>query len=485
MARRIQADIAGRKLPIPPHSIEAEQSVIGGLMLLDNQDNTIWEAQIADTGLQSADFYRRDHQLIFAAIAQLAERNEPMDVVTVGEQLERSGHLKEIGGMAYLGELARNIPSVANIRAYAQIIRERSKFRQMVGICSAGMERAYHPEGDSCAAVLDEIERNLFALSEASSSDTVNFNAALGNVLDNIDQRSENNQPINGLDTGLRDLNTLTGGLKPGNLVLLGARPSMGKTSLALQLALAALGSPTEAQPECTAESENQSPIKSTSQTASSVQIYSMEMSAEEIILRLLAQKGQLDGSRLSSGKLREDDWQRLLVAAHALKEASPRLALDETGALTPAMLRAKARRAARRFGMPKLIVIDYLQLMHIGDRSENRNHEIASISRALKALAKEMHCPVVLLSQLNRNPQNRPDKRPYLSDLRDSGAIEQDADLVLLLYRDEVYHSDSLDKGTAEIIVGKNRNGATGSVKVAWIAEQTRFADLGHFTGV
>jgi len=454
-----------------PHSIEAEQWVIGGLML----DNSAWDERIADCGLKPSDFYRREHRLIFSALVKLAEQSQPMDVVTVGERLERDGYLDDVGGLTYLGELAHNIPSVANIRTYAQIVRERSELREIAQICFAGARRAYTAKGISSRVVLEEVESSLFALSEASSSDTVNFNAALRNVLDGIDQRSESNQPISGLDSGLRDLNALTGGLKPGHLVLLGARPSMGKTSLALQLALAALDPLTEAQPERTAESENQ--------TATSVQIYSMEMSAEEIILRLLAQKGQLDGGKLGNGKLREDDWQRLLVAAHALQATSPRLALDETGALTPAMLRAKARRAARRFGMPKLIVIDYLQLMHIGDKSENRNQEIASISRALKALAKEMHCPVVLLSQLNRNLEQRGDKRPYLSDLRDSGAIEQDADLVLL-YRDEVYHSESLDKGTAEIIVGKNRNGATGTVKVAWIAEQTRFADLAGYEG-
>jgi len=482
MARNLQApavaDAAADGLPswlTPPHSIEAEQSILGGLML----DNSAWDERVADLGLKPSDFFRRDHQLLFAALAQLAEHGQPMDVVTVGEQLERTGHLQEVGGMAYLGELARNIPSVANIRAYAQIVRERSELRQIARICSAGARQAYEVKNTPSREVLEAIESRLFALSEAASSESVNFSAALGQVLDDIDLRCESKQPIVGLDSGLRDLNALTGGLKPGNLILLGARPSMGKTSLALQLALAALGASTEAGQAPTTRQPTES------QSATSVQIYSMEMSTEEIILRLLAQKGQLDGSRLGSGKLREEDWQRLLVAACALKEASPRLVLDETGALTPAMLRAKARRAARRFGMPKLIVIDYLQLMHIGDRSENRNQEIASISRALKALAKEMHCPVVLLSQLNRNLEQRADKRPYLSDLRDSGAIEQDADLVLLLYRDEVYHEDSLDKGTAEIIVGKNRNGPTGTAKVAWIAEQTRFADFGHFTGV
>jgi len=284
-------------------------------------------------------------------------------------------------------------------------------------------------------------------------------------VLDEIDRCHESGQAFIGLDTGLRDLNALTGGLPPGNLTILGARPSMGKTSLALQFAWTALNQHEQ------------------SASTPSVQIYSMEMPDEDIIRRLLAQKGQLDSARLKSGKLRDEDWQRLVVAAQALKEAHPRLALDSSGSLTPTLLRAKARRAAKRFGMPKLIIIDYLQLMNLGDgkKSENRNLEIASVTRALKGLSIEMRCPVVLLSQLNRNAEGR---RPQMGDLRDSGAIEQDADLILLLYRDEVYHSESLDTGTAEIIVGKNRNGATGTVKVAWIAEQTRFADLARYEG-
>jgi len=458
MARSIQADGAKLKLNVTPHSIEAEQSVIGGLML----DNSVWDA-VVDTGIKPSDFYRRDHQLLFTGIAQLAERHIPFDLVTLGEQLERSGHLEQAGGMAYLGELASNIPSVANIRAYAQIIRERAQLRHVVEACASGMELAYRPEGKSAAEVLDEIERQLFALNEAVSfNDASDIPTALGRVLDDIDRCHESGQAFTGLDTGLRDLNALTGGLQPSNLIVLGARPSMGKTSLALQLAWAALD-----------HQENTD--------TPSVQIYSMEMPCDDIIRRLLAQKGQLNATKLKNGQLRDEDWQRLLVAAQAIKTTHPRLALDDSGSLTPTLLRAKVRRNAKRFGLPKLIIVDYLQLMNSGDskKPENRNLEIASITRSLKALSLEMRCPVVLLSQLNRSPEGR---RPHMANLRDSGAIEQDADLVLLLYRDEVSPDNLDNQGIAEIIVGKNRNGQTGTVKVAWIAEQTRFADLAHY---
>jgi len=455
-------------LSVPPHSIEAEQSVIGGLML----DNRAWDERVADIGLKPADFYRYDHRKIFAAIVALAEQNEPLDALTVGEYLERAGHLEEVGGMAYLGDLARNIPSVANIRAYAQIIKERSLLRQIAQICASGMRHAYEAKELPSSAVLEEVERELFALSENArlTSEAVNVKHVLADVLEDIELCAESGKPFSGLDTGLRDLNVLSGGLKPGNLILLGARPSMGKTSLALQLALAALSQP---------NTEGEAP--------SCVQFYSMEMPDKDIIKRLLAQKGQLNASRLESGQLGDDDWNRLAAAAQRLSSdaISERLALYDASSLTPASLRARARRSARRLGMPKLIVVDYLQLMSAGDKGENRNLEIASITRALKALALEMRCPVVLLSQLNRALEQRPNKRPYAADLRDSGAIEQDADLILLLYRDEVYHADSDDKGIAEIIVSKNRNGQTGTVKVAWLAEQTRFADLAHHTGV
>lgn len=431
----------------PPHSIEAEQGVLGGLML----DNEAWDL-IADQ-LQEEDFYRREHRLIFKAISDLAEKNSPFDIVTLGETL--ADH-KEVGGLAYLAELAKNTPSVANIQHYAGIVRNRSHLRQLMTLGYQCSRAATDQQADA-NEVQESIEQQLFALGEGrSTTEFVNIRDTMIEVVDQIDQNFNGNVTVTGVSTGLDDLDELTSGLQPADLVIVGARPSMGKTSFCLSIVDAALKS----RPDQT------------------VQVYSMEMPAKALVYRLLAILGHIDLSRLLKGRLEDEDWQKLTGAVARMNGYGTRLVMDDTGNLTPMQLRAKSRRAARRFGKPSLIMVDYLQLMR-SPGQENRANEISEISRSLKALAKEMDCPVVALSQLNRELERRPNKRPINADLRDGGAIEQDADVILFVYRDEVYHPDTEAKGIAELIVGKSRNGPTGVVRTAFIPHQTRFANL------
>ncbi|WP_016971634.1 replicative DNA helicase [Pseudomonas tolaasii] len=431
----------------PPHSVEAEQGVLGGLLL----DNNTWDL-VADR-LDAEDFYRRDHRLLFKTIETLASQSKPFDIVTVHDALEVPD---EAGGLAYLGELAKNTPSVANIEHYAFIVRNRSQLRQLMSLGYQCSREATDPLANA-TDVQESIEQQLFALGEGKkASEFVNINQCLTTVVEQIDEHFNGNVTVTGVPSGLDDLDDMTSGFQEADLIILGARPSMGKTSLALNFVDKAL----------------QAKLDRT------VQVFSMEMPAKALLYRLMAILGHIDLGKLLKGKLDDEDWPKLTAAVSRIDSYGERLVIDDSSELTPAAIRAKSRRAARRFGHPSLILIDYLQLMRCAGQ-ENRANEISAISRALKALAKEMNCPVVALSQLNRSLEQRPNKRPINSDLRESGAIEQDADVIMFVYRDEMYHPQTEYKGIAEIIIGKARNGPTGTVRTAFIANQTRFANL------
>ncbi|MGE6996019.1 replicative DNA helicase [Pseudomonas sp. NPDC047961] len=429
----------------PPHSVEAEQGVLGGLML----DNSTWD-DIADT-LAADDFYIREHRLIFKAIADLAKEGTPFDVVTLSE---KSVDVQQEVGLAYLGELAMSTPSVANILAYAKIVRERSHLRNLVTLGYECSRQSSAP-GAVATDVQESVERQLFALGQNRLTAFTDIGQMLSAVVDKIDHRFNSGEDITGVTTDLSDLDELLGGLQPKDLVIVAARPSMGKTAFALKLVNAALA-----------------------RTSKSAQVFSLEMPAEQLVFRFLAFLGRIDLSLLTRGRLQDDDWPKLTAAVAALHSYGDRLVIDDTPQLTPTELRARSRRAARKFGDPALIMVDYLQLMQSSGK-ENRNLEIADISASLKALAKEMDCPVVALSQLNRSLEQRANKRPLNADLRESGALEQDADVIMFIYRDEVYHPDSEDAGIAEIIIGKQRNGPLGTVRTAFLAAETRFENL------
>jgi len=444
-------DTATEALKIPPHSVEAEQSVLGGILL----DNTSWE-KIADLLVEN-DFYRRDHRLIFRAIAELFEQSQPVDVITLAEWHDKRDELNQVGELAYLGMLARETPSAANIVAYASIVRERSILRQLIAVGTSISNVAFNPEGRNSDEMLDLVERQVFEISEKGAKRKGGFiqvKEVLSKVVDRIDTLFEQDSPITGLSTGFTDFDMQTSGLQPADLVIVAGRPSMGKTTFAMNLA------------------ENAA-IKSKLPVA----VFSMEMPADALAMRMLSSLGQIDQHRLRTGRLNDDDWPRLTSAIALLNEAP--LFIDDTPALTVTELRARARRLKREHGL-SLIVIDYIQLMQ-GSGGENRATEISEISRSLKALGKELDVPVVALSQLNRSLEQRPNKRPIMSDLRESGAIEQDADLIVFIYRDEVYNEDSAEKGKAEIIVAKQRNGPIGTVALTFQGKYTRFENFAY----
>ncbi|PRD38330.1 UNVERIFIED_CONTAM: dnaB [Trichonephila clavipes] len=419
------ADNTLAALKLPPHSLEAEQAVLGGLML----DEQSWD-RVSDRVVE-ADFYRRDHRLIFQAISLLAAEGSPRDALTVAETLTRLGELETAGGMAYLGELVRNTPSATNIAAYGDIVRERSVLRQLIRISNEVSDTAFQPQGATAQAILDEAERKIFAIAEQQqkAGGPQALKPLLAKALDRIDRLFQSDEAITGLSTGFNDLDDRTSGLQKGDLVIVAARPSMGKTTFAMNLvenAMLRSGLPTL--------------------------VFSMEMPAEQIVMRMLSSLGRIDQTRVRSGKLEEDDWPRLTSTMTLLAEQ--KLLVDDTPSLSPNDVRTRARRVAREQGPLGLIMVDYLQLMRVPGLENNRVNEISEISRSLKALAKEMECPVIALSQLNRSLEQRPNKRPVMSDLRESGAIEQDADVIMFIYRDEVYNPESPDKGTAEIII-------------------------------
>ena len=445
-------DTATEALKVPPHSIEAEQSVLGSLML----DNESWE-KTADL-LVEHDFYRRDHQLIFRAIADLFEQSQPVDVITLAEYHDKRGELDKVGELAYLGMLARNTPSSANIIAYASIVRERSILRQLIAVGTAISNVAFNPEGKSSEEMLDLAEGQVFEIAEKGAKRSGGFiqvKEVLSRVVDRIDTLFEQDSPITGLSSGFNDFDEQTSGMQPADLVIVAGRPSMGKTTFAMNLA-------------------EHAAIKSKVPVA----VFSMEMPADALAMRMLSSLGQIDQHRLRTGRLNDDDWPRLTSAIALLNEAP--LFIDDTPALTVTELRARARRLKREHGL-SMIVIDYIQLMQGSSRSSNENRatEISEISRSLKALAKELEVPVVALSQLNRSLEQRPNKRPIMSDLREPGAIEQDADLIVFIYRDEVYNEDSAEKGKAEIIISKQRNGPIGTVALTFQGKYTRFENF------
>jgi len=439
------ADTHGLK--IPPHSIEAEQSVLGGLML----DNRAWE-HIVDR-LAETDFYRREHKLIYRAIAALEAQSQPFDLVTLSEELEKTHELDAAGGLAYLGKLVKETPSAANIRAYADIVRERSVLRQLIEVGTDIAGSAFNPEGRNSKELLDSAERSVFEIAEQgarSGKGFVDIRKLLNSTVVHIDKLFEQGGTITGVSTGFTDFDDKTTGLQKGDLVIVAGRPSMGKTTFAMNIAEnAAIGE------------------------KKSVAVFSMEMPAEQLAMRMIASLGRIDQKNLRTGQLNDEDWPRITSAVAILSEA--KLFVDDTGALSPGEVRARARRLKREHGLD-LVVVDYLQLMQVPGGGENRATEISEISRGLKALAKELEVPVIALSQLNRSLEQRPNKRPVMSDLRESGAIEQDADLIVFIYRDEVYNPESPDKGTAEIIIGKQRNGPIGMSRLTFLGRSTKF---------
>ena len=444
-------------IKLPPHSVEAEQSVLGGIFL----DSTAWD-KISDL-ISEQDFYRFEHRLIYRHIARLIEHAKPVDVITVAESLESSAELDKVGGLAYLGSLAQNVPSAANIRRYAEIVRERAVMRKLAEVGSEISTSAYNPAGRDADQLLDEAESRVFEIAEAGERGRQGF-TPLPPLLTKVVERIEtlygrdNVSDVTGVASGFTDLDSMTSGLQPGELIIVAGRPSMGKTAFAINIAehVALEG-------------------------CKPVAIFSMEMGGVHLAMRMIGSVGKLNQHDLRTGRLQEDDWPRLTHALGRLNDAA--IFIDETAALNSLELRSRARRLHRQNNGLGLIVIDYLQLMSSpsGKASENRATEISEISRSLKGLAKELHVPVMALSQLNRSLEQRPNKRPMMSDLRESGAIEQDADLILFIYRDEVYNPDSPDKGKAEIIVGKQRNGPIGKVELTFRGEYTRFDNFAH----
>ncbi|OLO03454.1 MULTISPECIES: replicative DNA helicase [Salinicola] len=451
MNQRVDNDRETAQLKVPPHSLEAEQSVLGGLMLDNSSWDTVSERLVAD------DFYRHEHRLAFNAMAELAESTHPLDVVTLSEALERRDQLESVGGLAYLAELARNTPSASNIRAYADIVRERATLRKLIQASRQIADSAYSPDGRLPDELVNEAERLVFQISESRPKfgGPIGMSQLLTKAVDRIDELFNMKGQMTGISTGFRDLDDMTSGLQPSDLVIIAGRPSMGKTTFAMNLVEHAVVS-----------------------SDKPVVVFSMEMPAESLMLRMLSSLGRIDQTRVRTGQLEDEDWPRLTSAVNLLKDRQ--LFIDDTPALSPNELRSRVRRIAREHGNVGLVMIDYLQLMQVPGLSENRTAEISEISRSLKGLAKEFNCPVVSLSQLNRSLEQRPNKRPVMSDLRESGAIEQDADVIAFVYRDEVYNSDNPDnKGLAELIIGKQRNGPIGTVHMAFIGKYTRFEDL------
>jgi replicative DNA helicase len=443
------------QIKLPPHSVEAEQSVLGGLLIESGALD-----RIADL-ISDDDFYRQEHRLIYRQIVRLSELAKPVDVITVAEALEIAGELDKVGGLPYLGSLAQNVPSAANVRRYGEIVRERSIMRKLVEVGTDIASSAYNPTGRDAAQLLDEAEGKVFEIAEAGSKGKQGF-IAMPPLLTEVVERIEtlygrdSQSEVTGTATGFTDLDRMTSGLQAGDLIIVAGRPSMGKTAFSINIA------------------EN---VALDSKLP--VAIFSMEMGATQLAMRMLGSVGKLNQQDLRTGRLQDDDWGRLTHALGKLNDAP--IHIDESAALSALEVRARARRLHRQHGGLGLIVLDYIQLMssNAGKASENRATEISEISRSLKSLAKELHVPVIALSQLNRSLEQRPNKRPVMSDLRESGAIEQDADLILFIYRDEVYNSDSADKGKAEIIIGKQRNGPIGKVELAFRGEYTRFDNL------
>ncbi|MBJ2158351.1 replicative DNA helicase [Variovorax boronicumulans] len=446
------ADRQIAQLRIPPHSIEAESSVLGGLLL----DNGAWD-RMGDL-LVDDDFYRHEHKLIYAAIGGLINASKAADVITVFERLQSLGKADDIGGLVYLNSLAQYVPSASNIRRYAEIVRERSILRKLVSASDEIATNAFNPQGKPVDKILDEAEQKIFNIGEEGSRMKQGFqsmDALVVELLDRVTEMAENPNDITGVRTGFHDFDKMTSGLQPGDMIVLAARPSMGKTSLAINIA------------EHVALNEGLP-----------VAVFSMEMGASQLAVRIVGSIGRIDQGHLRTGKLSDEEWPRLTEAIEKLRTVS--LHIDETPGLSTSELRANARRLARQYGRLGLIVVDYLQLMSTSTSGdENRATAVGEISRGLKMLAKELKCPVIALSQLSRGVESRTDKRPMMSDLRESGAIEQDADIIMFIYRDDYYDKNSKEPGVAEVIISKHRNGPTGTIKLAFLKPITKFENL------
>lgn len=449
-ALRTTAAGAVAALKVPPHSVEAEQAVLGGLM----QDNTAWD-NVAEI-LQPEDFYRHEHQQIYSVMMRQVDASKPLDVVTLVEALDSLGELDSAGGLEYLTDLVSHARGIANISAYTQIIRERATLRTLIRVSSEIADNAFNPAGRPAADVLDFAEQKVFQIADSRARDggPQQVNPLLTKAVEKIDELIKSKGGITGLSTGYKDLDKKTSGLQKSDLIIVAGRPSMGKTTFAMNLA------------EHAALNQDKP-----------VLVFSLEMPADSLIFRMLSSIGRIDQTRLRSGQLEDEDWPKLTAAIAKLKDRP--LLIDDTVGLSPTEMRARARRVAREYGGVALVVVDYLQLMQIKGFGDNRVGEISEISRSLKTLAREFECPVIALSQLNRGLEQRPNKRPVMSDLRESGAIEQDADIIAFVYRDEVYNEDTQDKGVAEIIIGKQRNGPIGTVRLGFIGQYTRFENL------
>lgn len=436
--------------PVLPHSIEAEQSVLGGLML----DSSGFDGVAEIVG--QSDFYKSAHKQIFAVMVHLLEEEQPIDVITVAEELNRRGELVHVGGLSYLTEMAGGVAGSANLPAYARIIRERSTLRQLIAAATDIAKASYSPGALGADDLLQMAEKKVLEIAEERPKDGgfIDVNTLLKMAVEKIDLLFRSDSDLTGLSTGLAELNAKTTGWQPGELIILAARPSMGKTALALNFVEAALL--TQPKP---------------------VLVFSLEMPADGLVVRMLSSVGRIDQGNIRTGRLSEEDWPKLESAARKLKDKL--LFIDDTAGLTPNDVRSRTRKIAREHGNPGLIMIDYLQLMHVAGSTDGRTQEVSEISRSMKAIAKEYQCPVICLSQLNRGVESRPNKRPMNSDLRESGAIEQDADVILFIYRDEYYNEESPDKGVAELIIGKQRNGEIGTCKAAFVGKYTRFENL------
>lgn len=436
-----------RRIKLPPHSVEAEQSLLGGLML----DKSAWD-KIADV-VGSEDFYRKDHKLIFRAIAELIEDGQPCDVVMLSEFLDKRDELESAGGLEYLATLANETPGSANARAYANIVRERAMLRSLVEVGNEIAGQAFRTEGRTASDVVDAAERLVFEIAERGSRGKQGFKSLkqiLPETVDRIDLLHQSDGTITGISSGYNEFDKMTAGLQPGDLVIIAGRPSMGKTTLAVNIAEnAAIGS--------------QVPTA----------IFSMEMPASQLAFRMISSLGRVDQTHLRTGNFPDEDWSRINTAVQLMSDAP--IFIDDTAGLAPTEIRARARRLQREHGLG-LIVVDYLQLMQVPGNIENRATEISEISRSLKALAKELSVPVIALSQLNRSVEQRTDKRPVMSDLRESGAIEQDADMIIFIYREEVYNPDTPRKGIADIVIAKQRNGPIGEFPLTFVGRYTKF---------
>ena len=449
MASASKNDKNVEKLKVPPHSIEAEQSVLGSMLI----DPESWD-KVAEL-VTDNDFYNRSHQIIFRAITRLLNSSQPIDLITVSEELEKHDELEDAGGFAYLGELAKNTPSSANVVSYAQIISERAITRELIGVAHEIAEVGYNPEGRDSADILDLAESKVFEIAERRTGENEgprDVESILGKTIDRLEELVKTNKDVTGVTTGFTDLDKMTSGMQPSDLIIVAARPSMGKTTFAMNLIENAMMA--EDKP---------------------VLVFSLEMPSEQIMMRMLASLSRVDQTKIRTAQLDDEDWARISNTMAMLKDKDC-LFVDDSSGLTPMDVRSRARKLARERGGISLIMVDYLQLMRVPSLSDNRTLEIAEISRSLKALAKELEVPVVALSQLNRTLEQRADKRPVNSDLRESGSIEQDADLIMFIYRDEVYHENSEYTGIAEIIIGKQRNGPIGTCRLTFQGQFSRF---------